>query len=54
MTASEMAPRNGPGDERVLQDLAPDWDAYLAHYRDAAGAKAIGEIKQLLMQRRGA
>jgi hypothetical protein len=35
---------SGPGDARVLQDLAPSWDAYLEHYRDADGAKAIGDV----------
>jgi hypothetical protein len=35
---------HGPGDERVLKDLAPTWDAYLAHFRDADGHRAVGEI----------
>ena len=35
---------NGPGDARVLQDLAPSWDAYLAHYKEAGSARAVGDI----------
>ena len=35
---------HGPGDTRVLQDLATTRDEYLAHYRDAAGYSAIGDI----------
>jgi hypothetical protein len=34
----------GPGDERLLQDLTPTWEAYLAHYAAAAGRKAIGDV----------
>lgn len=35
---------SGPGDDRLLQDLTPTWEAYLAHYADAAGRKAIGDV----------
>lgn len=34
---------NGPGDARLLQDMASTWEMYLAHYRDAGGRKAIGD-----------
>jgi hypothetical protein len=34
----------GPGDARVLQDLPPDWDAYLAHYEGAGAARAVGDV----------
>lgn len=34
----------GPGDERKLQHLAADWHDYLAHYRDAGGYTAIGDV----------
>jgi hypothetical protein len=34
----------GPGDARVLQDIPADWDAYRAHYRGAAGRRAIGDL----------
>lgn len=35
---------NGPGDRRVLQKLAVDWEAYLAHYRDVGAESAVGDI----------
>jgi hypothetical protein len=35
---------SGPGDDRLLQDLTPTWESYLAHYADAAGRKAIGDV----------
>lgn len=34
----------GPGDARALQDLAGSWDDYLAHYREADGERAIGDV----------
>lgn len=34
----------GPGDSRVLQNLAASWDDYLAHYRAANGKRAIGDV----------
>lgn len=35
---------SGPGDARTLQDIPPDWDAYLAHYAAADGRRAVGDM----------
>jgi hypothetical protein len=35
---------NGPGDSVTTKDLAPTWDAYLAHYRDAGARTAVGDV----------
>ena len=34
---------NGPGDTGHIQHMASDWNAYLAHFGEADGARAVGD-----------